>query len=287
MIKVLKKQIEEYIDEFIMIEGLEKYKRKNVRLFSDGRSVNNWFAKYEDDILSSDDKRCLKIKQEYNLYIEDRERTRAQNSQGLHSILFSERDYLREFVSIGDPSKFEPDCNIFLSNNENAYKFFGKIIIKIMDYNDHLCKQAKKQYMDYKAQKLKMEYKKNLFCFYKEKRMGKFDLNSRIKLQNNITAGVWFDSNKDKILSSESPIEKEIKKQYESYLIHCGLALEFFEKDDIGKFDIDANVRFLSRAPMNMWWEDNQEKMRYSDLDIDKKIIEQYDEIVKKTKKFK
>ena len=112
--------------------------------------------------------------------------------------------------------------------------------------------------------------------------MGKFDLKSSIKLQNNIAAGVWFDSNKDKILSSESPIEKEIQKQYESYLIHYGLALEFFEKDDVAKFDIDSNVRFLSRAPMNMWWEDNQEKMRYSDLDIDKKILNQYDTLVKK-----
>lgn len=279
---MLKKQIEEYIDEFIMIEGFGKYRRKNVRSFSDGRSVNNWFAKYEDDILSSDDKRCLKIKQEYNLYIEGREKTRTKNGQALHLILFSERDYLREFISIEDPSKFEPDCNIFLSNNENAYKFFVKIIQKIMDYNDYLCKQAKKQYMDYKAQKLKMEYKKNLFCFYKEKRMGKFDLKSSIKLQNNIAAGVWFDSNKDKILSSESPIEKGIQKQYEGYLIHYGLALEFFEKDDVAKFDIDSNVRFLSRAPMNMWWEDNQEKMRYSDLDIDKKILKQYDTLVKK-----
>lgn len=285
---MLKSDIEKYIDEFIKIEGLEKFRRKNVRLFKDGRSANNWFKKYENDILSSDDKRCLIIKQQHSLYVEYREKIKIQNGQAFHSIMFSERDYLREFILIGDSSKFEPNCNIFLSNNENAYDFFMKIRHKVMTYNDHLYIRVKNQYIDYKAQKLKKEYKKNLFCFYKEKSMGKFDLESSIKLQNNVAAGVWFDSNKTKILSSDAPIEKEVQKQYESYLIYYDLALEFFEKDDIMKFDIDSNVRFLSRAPMNIWWEDNQERIRYSDLDIDKKIIAQYDQFIEiSTKKFK
>lgn len=279
---MLEKQIEKYIDEFISIEGLDKYRRKNVCLFKDGRSANNWFNKYEDDILLSNDNRCLIIKQQYNLYIENRDKITAKNRMAFHSIMFNERGRLKEFISIEDLSKFEPDCNIFLSNKENAYNFFMKIRQKIMDYNDHLYIEAKRQYMGYKAQKLKKEYKKNLFCFYKEKSMAKFDLESSIKLQNNVAAGVWFDSNKDKILSSDGPIEKEIQKQYESYLIHYDLALEFFEKEDITKFDIDSNVRFLSRALMNMWWQDNEEKIRYSDLDIDKKIIEQHNEFIKR-----
>ena len=117
--------------------------------------------------------------------------------------------------------------------------------------------------------------------------MGKFDLESSIKLRNNYSAGVWFNLNSAKILSSDGPIEKEVQKQYESYLIHYDLALEFFQNDDITKFDSDSNVRFMSRAPMSMWWQDNEEKIRYSDLDIDKKIIEQFNHFIKiSTKKF-
>ena len=153
-----------------------------------------------------------------------------------------------------------------------------------MNYNDPLFVQIREDYLLYKSKKKKTNYKKNLLLFYQKQGFGKFDIDSHVKLPNNLDAGIWFDEFKDFITSEKGPIETRISEQYELFLVHYDLAKEFLEEENLEKFDCDSNIRFISRALMNLWWEDNEQNIRYSDLNIDKLIVRQHNTYIKEKK---
>lgn len=281
---MLSKELEDLIEEFILIENNEKFKRKYYCYFKNGVCTNLWFKKYQNEIFSSNDERCKLVRKQYDEYIEVRKSQILKYKKAFYEINFNKTMLLKEFLLLEKNSKFDPSCDIYLSNRMNAYAFFIKIIDDVMNSKDPLYKKARLQYFEYKEKKVKLQFKKELLSFYKEKRIGKFDPNSNIKLQTGQNAGFWFNNNKDIILSSKGPIEMEISKQYETFLVHYFLAEEFLKETNMDKFDMDSNVRFSSRALMNIWWEDNEAKMRCSDLNIDDLIIEQYNQYVNKKK---
>ena len=281
---MLSKEVENLIGEFILMDNKIKFKRKYICYFSNGSSANGWFKKHQDEILTSLDERCETVRKQYQEYKDRQDRQRLNYSIGYHIMLFSGTSALKEFAQIDDNSKYEPCCNICLSNGVNAYDFFLEKIEKIMSYDDPLYKSIREDYLLYKSKKQKLNYKKTLLAFYKQSGYGKFDKESNVKLSNGVDAGIWFDEFKYFILDNKGPIEVKIIEQYELFLIHYDLAKEFLEKEDLRKFDFDSNVRFISHALMNLWWEDNEKKIKYSDLNIDELIIEQYEQYIKEKK---
>ena len=133
-------EMENYIDEFISLNIMSKFRRKYICYFSDGICANGWFKKYQEEIFVSNNEKCKIIQNQYQEYIDTLERQRANYSRGFHMMLFNETKFLKEFAEIKDLSKYSKDCKICLSNGENAYDFFQKIIKKIMNYNDPLFK---------------------------------------------------------------------------------------------------------------------------------------------------
>lgn len=281
---MINKGIDDLIDEFILLDNNIKFRRKNVCYFSNGISANGWFKKYQDEILLSDDKRCEIVKKQYEEYIDKQNSQKLNYSRGFHMMLFSENVFLKEFIKIDNNSKYEPECDIYLSNGVNAYEFFLKIIEKVMTYKDPLFTNIREDYLKYKVKKQKLDYKKTLLLFYNTQGFGKFDIDSHVKLSNKVDAGIWFNNFKDFILKEKGPIEIKVVEQYESFLIYYDIAKEFLDEENLEKFDFDSNIRFISRALMNLWWEDNEEKIRYSDLNIDKLIIKEHDSYIKEKK---
>ena len=281
---MLSKEVDNLIDEFILLNNKIKFKRKYICYFSNGVCANHWFKKNQDEILSTSDKRCEVVKKQYQEYIDFQNSEKQKYSTAFHMILFSDNVFLKEFIKIKDNSKYEPNCEIYLSNGVNAYDFFQKIIEKVMTYNDSLLVKIREDYLIYKMKKKKLNYKKTLVLFYQNKGYGKFDIDSHVKLQNDVDAGIWFNNYKDFILEEKGPIETKIDEQYEVFLTHYDLAKEFLEEKNLDKFNVDSNVRFISHALMNLWWEDNEEKIMFSDLNLDKLIINQHEEYIKEKK---
>ena len=102
---MLSKEIDEVIDEFIFLDNKIKFKRRYICYFSNGLNANGWFKRYQDEILSSNDKRCDVVKKQYQEYIDKQNRQKLNYSKGFNMLLFNENIFLKEFFQIKDISR--------------------------------------------------------------------------------------------------------------------------------------------------------------------------------------
>ena len=267
---------EERIIEFMKIKSLGKFSHNGYITFFDGHFVSNWFNANKEEILNSNDKNCKVIQEQYKIYLKQIKERKDEISYASLRQTKNSMGIAKEFMEINDSKKFDINSNIMLSNGMSSFDWFAKNVRYVFSSTHEVYQTIKKQYCDMHKKRKLISLRKDKYYFYKEKSLYKFNEYSNIKMPSNTLSGIWFLENKKYIFNSNDPLDVEIQNQYRKYENYYNLELEFYYEQSELKFDEDSNVRFSSRALMNIWWEANKEKILSSSFYLDVLIQKQY-----------
>lgn len=279
-------------EEFLNIEDTSKFFYDTLK-FSDGKATSYWFRRNRKIIETSDSLVCKKIMEQYDDYL------KMVRSNEVKMCGEFSKSLLVEFANIKDLNKFDPRCEIMLSNGMTCGNLFCKYRKNILTLSDKFSLGIDEQYKRYLLQKKQNELKKQMRYkheFYFERDLNKFCSYSKLFFSDKHKMMYdWFNENKNRIIEisqrckaegNAECIEAKIIKQYQQYLSFYELKQDFLRESGYAKF-FDAGdeiVRFSSGASMNMWWEDSCELILASNCPIDVAIHEQYNNYVKTMK---
>lgn len=190
-------------NEFANETNLDKFDLNSDIFLSNGIKMSIFFVENYSFIKSSKDYDCQKIMLQYNKYLY---RNKQKKKMNLIKNKF-------EFSKLSE-DKFYDDSKLILSNNENAYLFF----IKLLEYYktclnlSNLDLEILRQYNVFSDfYSLKEE-------FYFDRDMSKYDEFGYVRFSNGAIKNDWWSVYKDDILNSYHDIDVKIKNQYNSYI---------------------------------------------------------------------
>lgn len=261
--------------EFNNLNKLDKFSCAAKIRFKDGTFMYSWFRCNKKEILSRNDEICKKILNDYKEFTKIRQK---ECDRGSINYTMLKKNMLLEFIAYPTSDKFDYEKNVLFKNGEkmaswfinNQKRIFGsrkpEFLEIINQYNKYITQK--------RTQKILIE-KKYRSIFYSIKDFKKFDITSDITFPDGSKVGIWFFNNANQIKISNSILDKEIMKQYKTYLNSKILEKEFIDAD-LSKFDYNGCARFSSGASMNFWWECMMDKILKLYDPISKEIQMQY-----------
>ena len=264
--------------EFDSLNNLNKFSYDSNILFSDGMNMYNWFRCNKKEILISDDAICKKIKQDYDKFSKIKQEEFILLTRNSINYTLLKKNMITEFINYPSPDKFDIKKDILFTNGDKMADWFVSNQKRIFNSKDPEFIEIINQYKKYtslkKSKKLLIE-KKYKSLFYSIKDFKKFDITCNITFPDGNNVGVWFYNNVSEIKNSKSALDKEIMKQYKTYLKSKIIEKEFIDAD-LSKFDYDGCVRFSSGASMSFWWECMIDKILKLNDPLSREIQKQY-----------
>ena len=268
------------LNQFISIDSPTKYGKTGGYTFNDGTLVCIWFKKNKKEIFSWNNELSKKIKKEYEAFLES-----IKNKSTFNSIYVSDKNILaEEFYLCPSNDKFKDGSKLCFENGINMYEWFARNKKYIIESKSKVCLEIINQYKSYLHDLRKKEiitYHKHKIIFHKEKDLNKFDYSYKFKFADGTFMSLWFDSNKEKIKNSDSPLDFEIWQQYMVYFDLKKLKDDFMNVSDYSKFDSKCCLRFSSGALMHDWWIANKDDVFNHKTQENMCITRQYNEYLK------
>ena len=265
------------LNQFISIKSLSKYGKFGGLTFDDGTLVSIWFRKNKDDIFSSDNELCRKVKKEYEKFIDN-----GKNKTTFNNIYISDKNILaEEFYLCKSDDKFKNDSKLCFEKGISMNEWFIKNKRYILESKSKVCIEIINQYKIYlynlRQQKIISNHRYKIH-FLNEFNLKKFNYSYNFKFDDGTLMSLWFYSNKERFKDSDSPIDTEIWQQYMTYWDLRKLKEEFMNSEDFSKFDPESALRFSTGALMCDWWLSNQDDIFNYNTEENRYIIRQYNE---------
>ncbi len=265
------------LNQFVGIKSLSKYGKFGGHTFDDGTLVCAWFKKNKDEIFSSDNGMCRKVKKEYEEFIDNR-----KNKTTFNNMYISDKNILaEEFYLCKSDDKFKDGSKLCFEKGINMNEWFTKNKRYILESRSKVCIEIINQYKAYlqnlRQQKIINNHRYKMH-FHKEFDLKKFHYSYKLKFDDGTLMSLWFYSNKEKLRSSDSPIDIEIWQQYMTYCDLRKLKEEFMNSEDFSKFDPESDLKFTTGALMYDWWLSNQDDIFDYKTEENRYIIRQYNE---------
>lgn len=206
-----------------------------------------------------------------------------------------------EFLNIESLAKFERTGGVLFQDGINASIWFSSKKKKILSLKTEEVKEIKKQFNEYKKikrkrekEKVKEEFERRLAEFIEIKDIYKFSAKRKVKFEDGLSTRYWFTKEKEKIFNSKDPRCKEVKRQYDLFLITVpddriarfnGLyekkLLEFANEEDLQKFSAYSDIKFEDGKLMHNWYALNKKRIFSSKDELCIKIVQQHQRYVK------
>ncbi len=187
-------------NEFKNIKDIRKFDKDSNIYLSNGMTTYDWFIANSRSILVDGCGMYKEIREQY--FNAKKTQKIIERSRDKYSFYKDDRLYkFNEFSGIELPSSKLMSGVWFLQNKESILNSDNPVDVEI-------AKQYKKYEMYYAL----------VLEFYYEKDLLKFDEHSNVRFKTGSLMPLWWEVNKESILSSEFLPDKLIKKQYEEYL---------------------------------------------------------------------
>lgn len=199
----------EIAKEFMNIKDLKKFDKDSNIILSNHISTYEWFTKNVRYVFSSTHEIYQTIKKQYyDVHLKKK------------TIDFRKDKYF--FYKENKLYKFNEYSNIRLPSNTLSGIWFLENKDNIFKSNAPIDIEIQKQYKKYEIYySLELE-------FYYEKNELKFDSFSNIRFKSGALMNFWWETNKERILSSSFFLDNLIKKQYYNYI--NSIETEVFKK---------------------------------------------------------
>lgn len=212
------KNFEEKLKSFINENNLNKFNQNNKTIkFEDGKLMPFWFMSYKKILLSSTNKCCKMVQQQYQEYI----KMQADKKQMVFSL------HLKEFVEMPNLDKFMKQKDILFSDGVSMNSWYNNNKDNLKD-NDEIQRQYDmfKRNKAYEKEKRDKKTKINFECKIQEflsiKSSYKFKSFNNLKFSDDSLVGGWFQRNEKKLSANYSEqylIMLEQKRNYEKKVI--------------------------------------------------------------------
>lgn len=226
--------------EFLCIKYVDKFDLNNNLKFKDGTSVSKWFKLSFDNIINSSDEISKEIVKQYNFYKK-------------FIAFINEKDIDKYNIKL-KTVKFEDNVlmNIWYYTNYSNLRFFDE------KYEKELIKQV--------------EFFWKLRDFIELDDLNKFNKESKIRFNKNISAPKWYYKNINKIHEC-SCTGKIIESQYKKY--NEGLKKEFISIKSSTKYK-ENKMKFNNGQSVYNWFIDNKNEILNKDDELNILIRNQY-----------
>jgi len=185
--------------EFMMIDDLSKFNDNSNIYLSNGIKTSKFYVDNYIYIQNNNSDDCKMIVKQYKMYLFQKKQRET----------FNLTKCKLEFYKMPE-DKFYEDSNLYLTNKENSYSFFARLI----DYyqqEPNLSKLDFEILRQYEVYLSFIELKKE---FLSDDSMEKFDESGYVRFENGAIKNIWWTVYKDDILNSDHDIDIKISNQY-------------------------------------------------------------------------
>ena len=262
-----RKTFETSVIEFLECSNMEKYNVQGNVKFKNGSDMGLWFYSHKDRILSSFDKDCIKVKEEYeNVYLNSFASMREKQYY----------DKLVEFEQEQDLIKFNNNKRTLLfSDGRPKSTWFYSHYDELLNSTDDLSKSVQKQFKEYKKQygiSNKVLFIDRINEFIKEENVDKFNPQLRsCFFSDGASMNTWWNNYFKRVFQEYEDLSSIIKKQYESYRkirdeevksLSTIKLDEFVKEENLHKFSSsNKTCLFSDGAFMSRWFSYNKNKI--------------------------